>query len=113
MHPASLPPLLAKLRSGGLFFANEPLVEQPAADGVTRIAVPATRLAERAGNLVGAGMIMLGAFVAHTRLVALDHVVEAMRAALPAHRARMADANEALLQRGAEQARDLAASGVA
>jgi Pyruvate/2-oxoacid:ferredoxin oxidoreductase gamma subunit len=113
MHPASLPPLLAKLRPGGLFFANETLVATPAPDGVTRIPVPATQLAERAGNLVGAGMIMLGAFVAHTRLVRFDHVVEAMRAALPAHRARMADANEALLRLGADRAGEPPAAGVA
>jgi Pyruvate/2-oxoacid:ferredoxin oxidoreductase gamma subunit len=111
MHPASLPPLLAKLRPGGLFFANEPLVEHAAAAGVTRIAVPATRLAERAGNLMGAGMIMLGAFVAHTGVVALEAVVDAMRAALPAHRARMADANEGLLRLGAEHAREHATAG--
>ena len=101
MHPASLPPLLAKLRPGGLFFANEPLVDGTTPAGTTRIAVPATRLAEREGNLMGAGMIMLGAFVAHTTIVALDAVVAAMRAALPAHRARMADANERLLRLGA------------
>jgi len=104
MHPASLAPLLAKLRPGGVFFANETLVPAPAPDGVTRVAVPATALAERAGNSVGAGMIMLGAFVAHTRLVAFEHVVAAMRAALPAHRARLADANESLLRLGAQGA---------
>lgn len=104
MHPASLPPLLAKIRPGGLFFANETLVATAAPPDVTRIAVPATRLAERAGNLVGAAMIMLGAVVAHTRIVALESAIAAMRAALPPHRARMADANEALLRTGAEQA---------
>ena len=113
MHPASLGPLLAKIRAGGLFFANATLVPAPAPEGVTRIAVPATHLAERAGNLVGAGMIMLGAFVAHTQLVRFEHVVDAMRAALPAHRARMADANEALLRLGAERAESPSAAGVA
>ena len=63
--------------------------------------MPATRLAEEAGNPMGAGMILLGAFVAHTRIVGLDRVIGAMRASLPPHRKKMADANAALLERGA------------
>jgi 2-oxoglutarate ferredoxin oxidoreductase subunit gamma len=97
MHPRSLPALLPKLRPDGVLFANATLVDHPAT-----VAVPATRLAEEAGNPMGAGMIMLGAFVAHTHLVPLDCVVDAMRAALPPHRARQADANAAMLHRGAE-----------
>ena len=106
MHPRSLPPLLPKLRPGGLLFANETLVDAFPPSGVTNVAVPATRLAERAGNLMGAGMIMLGALVGHTRLVDFDGVVAAMRAALPPHRAKMADANAALLETGAAWARE-------
>jgi Pyruvate/2-oxoacid:ferredoxin oxidoreductase gamma subunit len=102
MHPASLPPPLAKLRPGGAFFANETLVRAPAPAGTTHIPVPATQIAERAGNSMGAAMVMLGAVVARTGLVSLDGVVAAMRAALPPHRARMADANEKLLRLGAE-----------
>ncbi|MGH7893791.1 MAG: 2-oxoacid:acceptor oxidoreductase family protein [Candidatus Binatia bacterium] len=109
MHPTSLPALLPKLRSGGLLFTNETLVPPSAPGGVTSVPIPATRLAEQAGNLMGAGMIMLGAFVAHTRLVALAHVVAAMRTSLPSHRARMADANAALLERGAAWVREGAA----
>jgi Pyruvate/2-oxoacid:ferredoxin oxidoreductase gamma subunit len=110
MHPRSLAPLLPKLRPGGLLFANETLVDVMPPPGVTNVAVPATRLAERAGNLMGAGMIMLGALVAHTGLVQLDGVVDAMRAALPPHRARMADANASLLATGATWAREAAAA---
>jgi len=101
MHPQSLDPLLPKLRPDGLFFADETLVDAPPPPGAKRIAVPATRIAERDGNRLGAGMVMLGAFVGCTKLVALDEVVAAMRAALPAHRAKMADANASLLDAGA------------
>ena len=98
MHGSGLPALLRKLRPGGVLFVNQTLVdvEQPAA-----VAVPATRLAEESGNVMGAGMLMLGAFVAHTAIVPLERVVAAMRAALPAHRTRMAEANAALLACGA------------
>jgi Pyruvate/2-oxoacid:ferredoxin oxidoreductase gamma subunit len=102
MHPKSLPSLLPKLRADGILFLNDTLApEKPPAD-VASIAVPVTRLAEQAGTIMGAGMIMLGAFVAHTRVATLESVVSAMRAALPPHRTRMADTNAALLQRGAD-----------
>jgi Pyruvate/2-oxoacid:ferredoxin oxidoreductase gamma subunit len=101
MHPRSLPALLPKLRPGGTLFANATLVDTPSPEGVARVEIPATRLAEQAGNLMGAGMIMLGGFVAHTRAIALASVIAAMRASLPPHRSRMADTNAALLERGA------------
>jgi Pyruvate/2-oxoacid:ferredoxin oxidoreductase gamma subunit len=107
LHPRSLPPLLPKLRPGGLLFADETLVDTRPPDGVTRIDVPATRIAECCGNRLGAGMVMLGAFVDWTGLVALDDVVAAMRDALPPHRATMGDANAALLDAGATWARDV------
>jgi 2-oxoglutarate ferredoxin oxidoreductase subunit gamma len=105
LHPSSLPALLPKLRPGGLLFANETLVHVAPPARATAVPVPATRLAEEAGNLMGAGMIMLGAFVAHTAVVSLERAVAAMRASLPAHRARLADANAALLGRGADWVR--------
>ena len=101
LHPRSLEPLLQKLRQGGLLFADETLVDTFPPRGVTRVEVPATRIAERDGDRLGAGMAMLGAFVGWTELVALDEVTAAMRAALPPHRAKMADANAALLAAGA------------
>jgi len=112
MHPSALPALLAKLRPGGWLFANETLVDV-ALDGRAVVPVPATRLAEESGNVMGAGMVMLGAFVAHTALVPLERVVAAMRGALPPHRTRMADANAALLARGAERVRTARHAGAA
>ena len=101
MHPKSLATLAPKLRPDGWLFLNETLVPENPRPEVASIAIPATRLAEQAGNLMGAGMVMLGAFVAGTRLIAVERVVSAMRASLPSHRVRMADANAALLELGA------------
>lgn len=102
MHPRSVPALLPKLRSGGVLFVNGTLVHAPMQQAVQQVSVPATELAEKAGNLMGASMIMVGAVAAQTGLVSVDSVVTAMRAALPPHRARMADANAALIQLGAD-----------
>ena len=75
------------------------------------VPIPATRLAEQAGNIMGAGMVMLGAFVAHTRVVTASSLESAMRAALPAHRRRMADANATLLRLGADYVHDARRDG--
>jgi Pyruvate/2-oxoacid:ferredoxin oxidoreductase gamma subunit len=56
LHPRSLPALLPKLRPGGLFFADETLVDTRPPERVTRIAVPATRIAEGRQPL-GAGIM--------------------------------------------------------
>jgi len=101
MHPQGLDEMAAKLRPGGLLFANETLVTQAPRPDVRLLGVPATRLADQAGNIAGAGMVLLGAFVAATGLVAIDGVVATMRAALPAHRQARADENARLLALGA------------
>ncbi|HVN86782.1 MAG TPA: 2-oxoacid:acceptor oxidoreductase family protein [Candidatus Binatia bacterium] len=102
MHPAALASLALKLRPNGRLFFNETLVHENPCPEVASAAIPATRLAEHAGNLMGAGMIMLGAFVAGTRLIPLSAVIAAMRASLPPHRQQLADANVQFLNLGAQ-----------
>lgn len=101
MHPQSLATLAPKLRPDGRLFLNETLVAENPRPDVMSIAIPATRLAEQAGNLMGAAMIMLGAFVASTRLVAIDSLVAAMHASLPPHRQQLFEKNVQLLNQGA------------
>lgn len=107
MHPAGLPALLPKLRPGGFLLANTTLVNRlPQREGVRVVGLPATKIAEEAGNIMGAGMVALAAFAAATRLVAVDALEAAMRDSLPPHRQHLADANAAYLRAGAEFARD-------
>lgn len=105
MHPEGLDGFLRKLRPNGLLFTNATLVKATAPPPVRSIAVPATRLAEQAGNVAAASMIALGAFVAATELVSFDALVGAMQRALPPHRRQRAEENVRLLFLGAEQVR--------
>lgn len=105
MHPEGLDAFLRKLRPNGLLFANDTLVKAAAPPQVRTIAVPATRLAEQAGNVSAASMIALGAFVAATELVSFDALVGAMQQALPPHRRHRAEENVRLLFLGAEHVR--------
>jgi 2-oxoglutarate ferredoxin oxidoreductase subunit gamma len=101
MHPAGLPELVQKLRPGGVLFVNSTLVNGSARDDVRTIQIAATTMAEEAGNIMGAGMIALGAFCAVTQLVDHDAVVQAMRDSLPPHRQHLAEKNVQLLNQGA------------
>ena len=113
MHPQGLEVLAAKLRPGGLLFANDTLVLRAPRDDVRMIGLPATRLAEQAGNIAGAGMVALGGFVAATGIVGFDALTEAMRAALPAHRRQRAEENARFLLLGADAVREQSARAAA
>lgn len=107
MHPMGLPSLLPRLRPGGVLFLNTTLVPQtPERGDVNIVGLPATRLAEEAGNIMGAGMVALGAFAAATGIVPATEIVDAMRDSLPPHRQHLAEANVAYLAAGAGWARD-------
>jgi Pyruvate/2-oxoacid:ferredoxin oxidoreductase gamma subunit len=107
MHPQGLDVLARKLRPEGVLFANQTLVKAAPRSDVRLLGVPATHLAEQAGSIAAASMVMLGAFVAATAIVDFDAVVAAMRGALPAHRRQRADENARFLTLGAEHMRGL------
>jgi len=105
MHPQGLGELARKLRPGGLLFANDTLVKASPRDDVRWLGLPATRLGEQAGNIAGASMIALGAFVAATGIVEFDGLAAAMRESLPPHRRQRAEENVRFLTLGAEHMR--------
>ncbi len=111
MHPMGLADAVAKLRPDGLLFANETLVKEAPRSDVRRAGLPATRMAEQAGNIMGACMIALGAFSALTDIVRIDSLVQAMRETLPPHRQHLAERNVGLLTLGAEHIRGSDVSG--
>lgn len=105
MHPQGLDELARKLRPGGLLFANDTLVKEAPRHDIRAIGLPATRMAEQAGNIAGASMVALGAFAAATGTVSFDRVVAVMRATLPSHRRQRADENQRFLEMGATHMR--------
>jgi Pyruvate/2-oxoacid:ferredoxin oxidoreductase gamma subunit len=114
MHPEGLLKLGPKLRSGGVLLLNSSLVTAPPAwEDVRSIAVPATELAKAMGQVMGAGMIALGAFAGATGIVGLDSLSAALGEVLPPHRRKLIDVNRACITRGAEYVTEHTAGGVA
>jgi 2-oxoglutarate ferredoxin oxidoreductase subunit gamma len=114
MHPVSLPTLLPKIRRGGVVLANTTLVVRPIdRQDVTVVEVPAGRLAEEAGRIVGASFVALGAFVAATAVVSGDALIAAMRAQIPPHRKALLGFNEKCFELGRSWITDRAQAKVA
>lgn len=103
MHGEGLPALARKAQAGGVLLVNSSLVAKPPAwDGVRLIGVPATEMAKQMGQVMGASMIALGAFVGATGMVRLESLGEALGEVLPPHRRKLIDTNRACIEKGAE-----------
>jgi 2-oxoglutarate ferredoxin oxidoreductase subunit gamma len=115
MHHDFSEPTRAKLRPGSLVLVNTTVFEGSFASGPNQhgdeyqvVEVPATDLAVDLGNIMTASMIMLGAYVAATGMVALDSLDAAVAESLPSYRAQHVARNVAAIRAGFEVApRDL------
>lgn len=114
MHPGSVPALLRKVRPGGVVLRNSTLASGALGrPDVCLIDVPATRIAEAAGRIVGASMVALGAFVEATGFAAAESVRAAMRRAIPPHRRALLDFNDTCLELGRRHCREAVAADAA
>jgi Pyruvate/2-oxoacid:ferredoxin oxidoreductase gamma subunit len=102
MHDEHWPPIAAKLRAGAIVLANDATFAADVPPDVTLQRIQATSVAADLGNALGGSMVMLGAFAATTGIVAIDALVNAMRASVPSYRTQHIDANERALRAGAE-----------
>jgi 2-oxoglutarate ferredoxin oxidoreductase subunit gamma len=75
------------VKSGGLIILNSSLATAPKdRTDCTILSVPAGELAEQAGNIRAANMVMLGRYVSASNAVTLESVIKALPEVLPPHR---------------------------
>ncbi|MGE5174185.1 MAG: 2-oxoacid:acceptor oxidoreductase family protein [Betaproteobacteria bacterium] len=92
-----------RIKEGGHLFLNSSLVQGPSSrHDITRIEVRANDIAEELGDSRISNMVMLGAFLKKTGVVALESVLAALKQVLPARRHSLIPLNESALTRGAE-----------
>ncbi len=102
MDRLSLPKYQRQVRPDGALLVNSSLVDTAEIAVAARwYAIRANHLAEALGDARTANMVMLGAFLALTRLVRAAAVVDALRHILPARRHHLIPLNEAALAAGA------------
>jgi 2-oxoglutarate ferredoxin oxidoreductase subunit gamma len=72
-----------QIQSGGVLFINSSLVELEIARGdIDIMKIPANTIAEKLDSPKSANMVMLGAFIKRTNLVALSSIIEGLKWAL-------------------------------
>lgn len=104
MHDEFWAPIEPKLRAGGLVLVNDSTFTHTIAAPVTVVRLPATEIAAEVGNPMGGTMVMVGAHGALTGLVALESLVEGMRASIPSYRRQHIESNERALRAGFDAA---------
>ena len=92
-----------RIKPGGQLFLNTSLVpDSSTRSDITRIELKANDIAGDLGDTRVANMVMLGAFIKKTNVVALESVLTALQQVLPARRYSMIPLNENALKRGAD-----------
>jgi Pyruvate/2-oxoacid:ferredoxin oxidoreductase gamma subunit len=110
LHHEHFAPAGRLLRPGAVVLLNTTVFEgEVERDLFSVVEVPATELAARAGNVMAASMVMLGAFASATAMVALESLQDAVAEALPPYRSQHVSLNVAALALGYDAVPDVIA----
>ncbi len=109
LNPASLEMFEPTVRPGGLLIVNSSIAkEEVQRDDLTALRIPANDMArDEMGNERMANMILLGALVRATGVVALESVMTALKKNLPERRHHLLEPNREALQRGWDLAEEM------
>ena len=90
------------IAAGGTLLYNTSLIDRkPARADIRAIEVPCNEIADKLGNSRVANMVMLGAYVALTKVVQVDSLVEALRATLGSGKEHLIPLNRQAIEAGA------------
>ncbi len=103
LNKPSLDKFAPWVKRGGLIIYNSSLIESPPQRTDVRVlAVPSNDIANELGDLRISNMVALGAYLATTRVVGCDTVLDAMKRVLPERRHNLIPLNRQALARGVE-----------
>ena len=90
------------VRSGGLLILNSSLVRKASErKDIKIIEISASDMANDLGNSRVANMILLGAFLEHTKIVSTNSVIESLKKVLSADKHHLIEVNKQALRKGA------------
>ncbi|MBW2107448.1 MAG: 2-oxoacid:acceptor oxidoreductase family protein [Deltaproteobacteria bacterium] len=102
MNTPSLTKFEGSIRAGGLVFLNDDLVDvRPSRTDIEVVNIPVNTIADGLGSLRSANMVMIGAFVKKTGLVALETVINSVKDIFAAKGADIHERNTAAIREGA------------
>ena len=103
LNKPSLDKFATWVSNDGLIVYNSSLIQQPPQrENVRIVAVPANEIASKLGNLRTANMVILGAYLAATKVVSCDTVINSMKKVLPERHHKLIPLNEEALAKGIE-----------
>ena len=103
MHHAFWGLVAPKVVPGGLVVVNDSVFEGDLGrDDVDPVRLPLSATAADLGSAVLVSMVLAGAYAALTGVVAVDSVLEAMRASVPSYRRQFVPGNERSIRAGAD-----------
>lgn len=106
MNRPSLEKYEKDLKPGGLLLLDSDLIEvEPTRTDVKVVKVPASSLAEKAGSVKAANMVMLGAYNACTHIVDNKTIIECLAKIMGEKKAHLIPMNEQALEMGAQAAK--------
>jgi 2-oxoglutarate ferredoxin oxidoreductase subunit gamma len=89
------------LQAGGLLLVNSSMVNtESARSDIEILAIPTTELAEDLGSIMVANMVMLGALVRASNMIAFDALLENIKEILGEGKAKLIELNRAALSCG-------------
>lgn len=92
---------------GGALFINSSLIERKCARGdITAYEIPANDIARELGNDRVANMVMLGAYIEHSKAVAADSVMDQLAKSFGERRAHLLPVNREAIEAGARCVRE-------
>ena len=106
MNRPSLDKYESYVRKGGLLIINSTLIDKKATrNDIEVLYVPANDLAEQAGSVKAANMVVLGTYLEKTHVVSDRSVIAALEKIMGEKKAKLIPLNEKALELGAECAK--------
>lgn len=108
MNQPSLDKFEPTLQPGGLLLINSSLVSKKATrQDIKVIEIAANEEAEKIGSNKVANIVILGAYIALTKVVTIDSIIESLKKVLPERRHHLIPLNRQALELGAEIVKDI------
>ncbi len=106
MNRPSLDKYESFVKKGGLLIINSTLIDKKTTrDDIDVVYVPANELAEQAGSVKAANMVVLGTYLEKTNIVKPGSVIKALEKIMGEKKAKLIPMNEKALELGAQCAR--------
>lgn len=108
LNQPSLDKYEPKVKPGGILIWESTNIQNgPKRTDIKTVAIPAYEEADKLGNPLMMGMILLGAFIQKTDAISIEGVLNALKKTLPERRHNLIPLNEQALKRGYEIAESI------